>query len=322
MKTIILKKYRVVFPVSALCFLFLALIWISYFRQKSFERKDAIHFAIEKNSNLAVALEQHAISTLHNADAILQLVILEYAREGDSLNLQKLFANGDLNRNIIDGIFIINSSGKLAMANSEFSKDAARDFSDSSYFIYHSTHNGDSLLISNPLHLTQTGNPLIIVSRRFNDTKGKFGGIVAVQIEPSVFTSFYAQAKLLPNDIISLIAPNGIKYARRTGTTESSGEDISISPLFVHLIHNTDSFYLASDAIRHIPTWFSYRKLKNYPIIATVGSSEQDILSVNKSRELRYLTPRLITSILLILFFWLITQFLLQRRKAIDLLQE
>jgi hypothetical protein len=92
MKIIISRNYRIVVPVSALCFLFLALIWVSYFRQKSFDRKDAIHYAIEKNSNLAVALEQHAISTLHNADAVLQLVMLEYARDGESLNLEKLFA--------------------------------------------------------------------------------------------------------------------------------------------------------------------------------------------------------------------------------------
>lgn len=65
------------------------MIWISYFRQISFDRKAALQFAIEKNSNLAVVVEQHAISTLQNADAALQLVMLEYTRQGDSLNLEQ-----------------------------------------------------------------------------------------------------------------------------------------------------------------------------------------------------------------------------------------
>ena len=322
MKIIISKSLRIVFPATALCIFFLALIWVSYVRQKTFDRKDAIQFAIEKNSNLAVALEQHAISTLQNTELVLQLVRLEYAREGVSLNLEKLFVNGELNRNIIEGIFIINSTGKLVKAKTKFSQNLISDYSAIDYFIYHSKHNVDSLIISKPLISTPTGKPYIVISCRFNDSKGKFGGVVAVQMEPSVFTSFYAQAKLLPNDIISLISPDGTTYARRTGTTESSGEDIHKSPLFVHLANNPDSFYLASDAIRHIPTWFSYRKLKNYPIIATVGRSEQDILSVNRNRESRYLTPRIITSVLIILFSFLITLFLLHRRRASDRLLE
>jgi signal transduction histidine kinase len=322
MKMTSLPKHRIVFSVVALCFLFLAMIWISYFRQISFDRKAALQFAIEKNSNLAVVVEQQAISTLQNADAALQLVMLEYTRQGDSLNLEQFLAKTGLKSGIIDGIFIINSQGKLVMTNHNTPKNVKTDFSGDPYFAFHSKNQTDSLLVSKPFRLTPKENPLIIISRRFNDLRGQFAGVVAVQLKPCVFTSFYAHVKLLPNDIISLIAPDGITYARRTGTIESSGEDISKSPLFSHIRQNPDSFYLALDAIRHIPTWFSYRKLKNYPIIATVGSSEADILLANSNTQSRYLTPRLITSILLILFFWLITQFLLQRRKAIDLLQE
>jgi signal transduction histidine kinase len=152
-----------------------------------------------------------------------------------------------------------------------------------------------------------------------NDSKGNFGGMVALYIPPSAFTSFYTQAKLLPNDVISLIAPNGITYARRTGNKESSGEDIRNSPLLIHVANHADSFYLAPDAIRHIPTWFSYRKLANYPMIATVGSSEQDILDLTKTQS-RLILPRIIVSVLVILFSFLITLFLLHRRRSAELL--
>jgi signal transduction histidine kinase len=79
--------------------------------------------------------------------------------------------------------------------------------------------------------------------------------------------------------------------------------------------HNPDSFYFAPDAIRHIPTWFSYRKLTNFPIIATVGSSEADILADFNKRQPRFILPRIIISVLIILFLFLITLFLLHRRK-------
>lgn len=314
MKIIKIKSNRIVLSVSVLTLFILALIWVSYFRQRSFDKRDAIQFAIEKNSNLAVALEQYTIRTLHNADAVLQIIKLEYALKGDSLNLEKLLKENSLNRDIAEGIAIIGPDGRLKMSNILDSTTSVSDFSHRDYFIFHSTNSTDSLLINEPELSQLTRKPEIILSRRLNDARGRFAGVTVLQIAPSTFTSFYAQARLLPNDIISLIAPNGITYARRTGTVESSGEDISNSPLFVHVANNADSFYFAKDAIRNIPTWFSYRKLKEYPIIATVGSSKDDILLDYWSRQQKYIIPRIIISILLIPLAFLIAVFLLHRK--------
>jgi signal transduction histidine kinase len=318
MKILLSKSSRIILPVSTLGLFVLTLIWFSYFRQTSFDRKDAIRFAIEKNSNLAVALEQYAISTLHNADAVLQLARIEYAHEGARLNLQKVLSEARLKCNIIGSVSIMDSRGRLIVADSSFPAGTSKDFSARSYFIFHATHTIDSLLISKPMLSGSMGKPVIVISRRFNDADGKFAGVVALEIEPSRFTSFYAQARLLPNDIISLIAPDGITSARRTGTMESSGEDIHQSPLFTHVAQDADSFYFAQDAIRHIPSWFSYRKLKDYPIIATVGSSEHEILAGYSDQQVRFLAPRIITSVLIILFSVLITLILLHRRRESD----
>lgn len=322
MKISMSKSSRIVLPVSALCLLFLALIWVSYFRQRSFDKKNAVRFAVEKNSNLAVALEQYAISTLNNANAVLQLVRLEYARKGKTLDLKKFLSSTILNGDIVESVSIIDSHGKLVMGNRNFPAHSMPDFSHKEYFIFHSQHNIDSLLISHPLLSALTGKPAMMISRRFNDSNGNFGGVVVLEMDPAKFTSFYAQAKLLPNDIISLISPNGITYARRTGAMESSGEDISKSPLFIHVPDHPDSFYFAPDAIRNIPSWFSYRQLKDYPMIATVGSSEQDILAGYDNGQTRFLTPRIITSVLVILFSVLIALILLHRRRSTALLTE
>jgi signal transduction histidine kinase len=322
MKTSKSGRSRILLPVSILCILFLALIWVNYFRQRSFNNKDAIQFTVEKNSNLAVALEQHAINTLHNADAVLQLVRIEYARDGKNLNLQKLLSSSRSNRLTIEGISIINRTGRLLMSNTKVPIDSIPDFSDRPYFNFHSKNQIDSLLLSKPLVSRITGKPVIVISRRLSDVKGNFEGVVALQMDPSRFTSFYAQAKLLPNDIISLIAPDGITYARRTGNKESYGEDIHKSPLFTHVAQHSDSFYFANDAIKNIPSWFSYRKLKDYPIIATVGSSEHDIFTENAARQSRTKVPRIVTSVLIILSSVLIAIILLFRQRTANRLAE
>ncbi len=318
MKRTISKTSCIILSVSGLGLFVLALIWVSYFRQTSFDRKVAIRFGIEKNTNLAVALEQYAISTLRHADAVLQLVRIEYAREGERLELQNVLSRAKLSRDIIAGVSILDTHGKLVEADIPFPAGASLDFQDRAYYLFHAKHSIDSLFISKPLLSRSIGKTVIVLSRRINDTHGKFAGVVALQIEPSRFTSFYAQARLLPNDIISLIAPDGITYARRTGAKESSGEDIHKSPLFTHVSQNPDSFYFAPDAIRQIPSWFSYRKLKEYPIIATVGSAEEEMLAGYASSQVRFLTPRIITSVLVILFSVLIALILLHRRRALD----
>lgn len=316
MKTSKFKRSGILLPVSVLCLLILALIWVNYFRQQSLNNKDAIHFAVERNSNLAIVLEQHAISTLHNADAVLQLVRMEYAREGQKLNLQKLLFATKLNSLAIEGISIINSRGRVVITNTKDPIDSIPGFSDQHYFNFHSANAIDSLFISKPLVATTTGKTVIIISRRLYNSNGNFNGVVALQIAPSVFTSFYAQAKLRPHEIISLIAPDGITYARRTGNKESCGEDIHKSPLFAHVVQNADSFYFANDAIKNIPSWFSYRQLKDYPMIATVGSSQQDIFADNAARQSRTKIPRIIVSVLILLSSVLIAVMLLLRQKV------
>jgi len=227
MKIITSKSSRIIFSVSTLCLAFLTLIWVSYIRQRTFDREDSIKYAVVRNSNLAVALEQYAIRTLHNADAVLQLVKMEYALKGDSLNLQKLLINNSLNRDIIEGVSIINRTGRLLMTNIPYPADSVLDFSDRAYFVFHSKNNIDSLLISKPLLSKMFRKPVIVISRRLNDPKGRFVGVVALQVQPSAFTSFYAQAQLLPNDIISLIAPDGTIFH---GNQFNGGESIPMHP--------------------------------------------------------------------------------------------
>jgi signal transduction histidine kinase len=242
---------------------------------------------------------------------------MEYG-DGDSLNLRELLGKNSIGRDIIDGAVIIDRNGRLKLSSFAYPANPVPDFSGRKYFIFQLKNNTDSLLVSEPVMSKLSGRQVIILSRRIVDKNGRFGGVVAAQIKPSVFTSFYAQARLLPNDIISLIAPDGFTYARRTGDIESSGEHISKSPLFAQVALRTDSFYFAPDAIRHIPTWFSYRQLKDYPMIATVGSSEADILADYRTRQPRYIIPRIIISILVILFSFLGSLFMLYRKKQSD----
>ncbi|MGZ3814982.1 MAG: hypothetical protein ACXVA0_24825, partial [Mucilaginibacter sp.] len=249
------RNGRIIAGIAGCAFILIILIWINYFRQTGIDRNDTIAIAVRRNSNLAVALEQYAIRTIHSADAILQLVKMEYEKKGNRIDINQLLLAQAVGRDFYAGIAIIDEKGHIVKINIPYDSNKVLNFSDRDYFIHHFQSKTDGLFISKPVLSKTIGKPVVILSRRIEKRDGSFGGTVALQIEPETFTSFYAQANLRQHDLISLIAPDGITYARRTGSVESWGEDISKSPLFQHVAENPVGSYLANDAIHNIATY-------------------------------------------------------------------
>src|SRR5689334_20653545 len=74
------KKERfLVRGIMGFCILITGLMWYSVQKQLQADRTETIATAVESNANLAAALEQYAIGTIRNADAVIQLVKKEYA---------------------------------------------------------------------------------------------------------------------------------------------------------------------------------------------------------------------------------------------------
>lgn len=315
MKNRTVKSTYISWSVIALGISFLSLLWFNYFHQKRLDKEETISSAVQRNSNLAVALEQYTIRTIHNADAVLQLIKIEYKNKGRDADLKELLLNNAVNQDVFKAVCIIDEKGDLIETSVSKDQVSNRNVSDREFYKYHQSHDTDILYISKPFVSKWIDKPVINISRRIT-VAGNFFGIAVVQLLPATFTSFYAQANLLPRDIISLIAPDGTTYARRTGSIESQGEDISNSPLFEHLTTSPDSFYYARDAIHGIPTWFSYRKLKAYPVIATVGRAEQDVLKDYYKRLQREFISTVLISILIVLFSFVVLLFLQHREKA------
>ncbi|RYY39014.1 MAG: sensor histidine kinase [Chitinophagaceae bacterium] len=307
---------RLVVAVALFCALLLFLVWYLILRQLDESKQAALDAAVQRNNNLVVTLEQQAIRTIRNADALLQLVRYEYAKSGNRINLDELLDRGVIDMHYVAGVSIMDSLGRMEVSNLHLPVGTSVDLRDREHFSFHKKY-ADSLFIGLPIESRTLHRAVIVLSRRISLPDGSFGGTVAVQVEPGTFIRYYAQANLRPHDLISLIAPNGITYARRTGNKESWGEDIHKSPLFDHLAQQPIGYYFAPDAIHGIPTWFSYRRLDGYPMVATVGASEQDILADHRTLSLREYRFGAIISVLLMLFSAMVLTVLLQRRTRI-----
>lgn len=300
--------------VCSFCLLLIALTWSRVYMEVAEDRQHAITATVERNSNLVASLEEHAVKTIRNADAVLQLVKMEYEQKGKSIDFKALLRRGVIDEKYFSGVIVLDEKGDLAVSNVQLESDPVPNFSDREHFQYHQTRK-DELYISLPLMSRTIGKNVIVLSRRINQPDGSFGGTVAVQVEPSTFTLFYANANLRSNDIISLINVSGVTYARRRGKHESCGENIIKSPLFKHVAENPVGNYFAKDAIRGVPTYFSYRKMGAYPMIATVGSAEVDVLAGYREQATRAYLFGAVVTILVLLFCILICAVLVDKKR-------
>lgn len=300
----------------------ITLLWTKEFQLLQTDRKAVIAQAMQRNNNLALALENYTIRTIQNADLVLQVVKTEFEKNRSIPNYQEVLKNPAVDNKLFKGVAVLNAKGDLVSSNVNFHPDTLTNFSTREFFQFHKTNAADVLFINKPVVSKSLAIAVIPLSRRIANADGSFGGVVVLQILPSTFTSFYEKAIVNEHDIVSLIAPDGITYARQTGSVPSYGENISKSPLFTYLKENTAGSYFAKDAIRGIPTYFSYRKLNNYPVIATVGITEEDILEGFTKRKKREIAFTAGISILILLFALVACMGILHRRKYIRLLTE
>lgn len=276
-------------------------IWKNISKQVQTDKRNTIQMAVNRNDNLVVAFEQYTIRALHNAESILQFIKMEFEKNKGIVDFEVLFNNGIIDKKYISGIAILDQSGQIISSDLALQPGFHANFSDRAYFRYHKDHQ-DRLHISEPLFSRTIKKAVIVVSRRLNNPDGSFAGVIALQIEPDIFTQFYAEANLNPDDLISIVNPEGITYARKTGQKESFGEDISKSPLYNLVVKNRIGNYFAENALTGVPTYFSYRRLNEYPIIATAGVTEKNVLRDFYSRaRLYYLFASILT--VLVVFF-------------------
>ena len=307
--------------VTAFCLLLIALIWNNQLKQIERDRRETIASVEQRNNNWVVALEQYAIRTIQNGDAVLQMVIKDYTHVSRaSAGLLKLPPASS--NELFLAVLVGNEKGELVAMNSEHKEGSGHAIKDQEYFRFHTQHPSDSLFIGKPVYCPLLAQQVIPLSRRISNPDGSFAGVAVVLMAPATLTKFYAQANLLPHDILSLVAPDGTTYARRTGPRESFGENISKSPLYRYVAQQPVGHYFARDAIRGVATFFSYRKLKDYPMIATVGAAEEEVLAAFHDRSQREYYSALLLSALVVLFSALVCFFMLMHRRHTEIIRD
>jgi PAS domain S-box-containing protein len=275
----------------------ITIFWLGTTQRSTAEQAEAYSSEHSKNANLALALDVQTNQLLAGIDNFLLLIKDQYEQPLPRIPLRRLVAPAFANKASITFIGVTNDRGDVVESLAEF---APTNIVDREFFQTHRQFDLGRLLISEPVLGRISGRWTITLTRRVNKPDGQFGGIVAISVEPQYLTELFATTALGPLDVMSLVLTNGITLARRRGDSISFGEDISQSQLLVEQKVKPAGNYVGPGGLDGETRIFSYRTMRDYPVVVTVGTLERDALAPVRARQRTYRAAAVLLTILVI----------------------
>jgi len=276
----------------------IAVSWVLTVERVRFEESNATTEALRQATNLAVAAEQHALSTLEDVEQTVELVAREYTQRGAPPRLQELFDRGAVATGLYKVFVIANENGDFVAGSRPF---APTNVADREYFRYHKLHGTTGIVVNPPVVGRISGGWIIPVSRRIDKPDGSFGGVVVGSIEPSYFSDFYRKLDVGEHGVINLVGLDGISRVRRVGEVVEFAKDLRDTPFFANVHDRPTGTLLGPGGVDGVRRYISYRTFGRYALAINVGLSEADVLREFSVRKATYYASAGIASVALAL---------------------
>ena len=292
----------------------IAALWSTLLAEQLSERQESITTAVTQNSNLAVAYEEHVVSTLKGLDNVLLFMRREYWRLGTQMDIKGYIEEGIVGGGSFITLSVIDEHGNVVLRNKPV---VPVNYADREHFRIHQLQSGqDNLHIGAPILGRTSKTWHVPISRRINKPDGSFGGIIALAVDPGFFTGFYQKVNLGEQGMVALVGLDGIYRARRTGKTVTFGDNISGSSLLQEQAKNPAGDFVGRDDADGIVRMVSYRTLPGYPLMVAVGAAEDEALEEFISGRNRDYVLALLAAIAIAAFAWMLMATLSRQQRV------
>ncbi|MBB1074111.1 PAS domain S-box protein [Rhodoferax sp. 4810] len=286
-----------------------ALIRDDYQRQMATTQRDL--------ANLTRVSQEHADRTLRSADQVVRFVHERYQAMGNKLDLTALTQQGVIDAEIFNQVGIIDAKGIYVLANRPVT--GKLDLSDREHFRVHIAADTGTLFVSKPVVGRATGKWSVQLTRRLNHPDGSFAGVVVLSVDPHYFTGIYGELKLGAHGLMSLCGLDGICRARRLGSQEEFGTDISTSQLYAQLGQGqTEGAFTEHSVVDGIERLYYFRKIPGSSLLVVAGVDMGEMLA-NHDRTRDNLTLQAaMLGALIVVLAGVLTRFLINIRRVIQ----
>jgi diguanylate cyclase (GGDEF)-like protein/PAS domain S-box-containing protein len=294
---------RAVFHGSTiLALLLIGVVWIIAGLHVEGERTAAERAAVQNSTNLAGAFEEHLSRSLNEIDRSIKVIRAEYLEAPGEFDLRGWLNRSQLFDDQTLQVSIVSRDGYITASSVVSASSVGTDLRDREHFKFQASATDDQLFISKPVVGRTTGKWSIQLTRRIVDADGVFDGMIVASLDPAYLARFYDSVNLGTDGYVRVIGVDGIIRAASGGRNLPLGKNFSGGDLFGHFAKEAQGwFYTESRRSDSVPRLVTYRGIKNYPLIITVGLATSEIFSSVNANKRTYFLLAALLSVLIVL---------------------
>ncbi|MFJ3481811.1 diguanylate cyclase [Pseudomonas sp. NPDC090202] len=233
-------------------------------------------------ANLSRSIAQQADDTFDQADIPVAGIVERLSYDGfgaaSSSRMHDFLRATAASVEQIQGLFIYDKDGNWAATSMNHMPPNANN-ADREYFKFHRDIDSTLPHIGEAIRSRTTGDWIIPLSRRVNDSAGNFAGVVLATIDLAYFERFFDRFDIGERGVITLAMADGMVLARRPMLENVHGASIADGELFrVYLKDHYEGTATVRSVLDHELRMYGYKRLDRYPLVALAGLSEPEVL--------------------------------------------
>lgn len=263
----------------------LALLWGAITGFLKLERSTLLRAAERDVSNLSLAFEEQSFWLFSTVDQLLRAVKADLESDPANFDLKRVMLRQSSPAGAGVEVSVINAAGYLQASTRGLGPDARiTNYLDRAHVLAHIDRDSGGIFIGPPIIGRLSGRHSVPVSLRINRPDGSFGGVAVAAIDPSYLANYYRRLDLGNSGIVSIVGMDGMVRARsgegdNDTATDVIGRSMLSTPLMTRFRQAPSGSFTAVSAIDGVERIIAYRAIHDYPLIATVGLSLEEVLA-------------------------------------------
>jgi len=286
------SRLRLSVMASAFAALLLVVVWLSVIAVLASKRNDALEAERRQNVNVANVLGEQTLRVIATLDQACRRVGDAVVEQPDQIPDLIRFANETgMAPRILAQLSLVGADGRFVGSNldPDGSKSKHVELSTREHVRVHLDPASlpkdtpqlisEGLFIGKPVLGKVSGKWTIQLSRRISDAQGHVLGVVVASLDPTYFEDVYRGVDVGPQGAVALIGADLNLRARvMGGQSKGMGTQLTSTPIQAHLADPAGT-YMAPSSTDGITRLVAFRRVANYPLDVTVGTSLEDALA-------------------------------------------
>jgi diguanylate cyclase (GGDEF)-like protein/PAS domain S-box-containing protein len=275
-----------------------ASIWGAVGYQLVSERASELRTAAQNGRNLSGIVAEHFSSYAGGADLLLQRLRGQWARDPKGFAEAVAFEKGLRKDAFLVQLSVIGADGRLAYTDLPGSMERVF-LGDREHFKVHRSGGPDLLYISNPLKGRTSGEVSIQFTRAILDRSGRFAGVLVLSVSPQALTRVYDEMDLGAKGIVGIRRLDNTALLRWPDLGDGQSRPLPEIPASISAAGAGSE--IRTGIVDGVDRIYSYRRVPDFPLYATVGQSLDSLLVDFYRGRLFYLSAGAFGSLVVVL---------------------